>query len=90
MAVDPPSRRPSATPEGSNPLDQNPGAAANPGNVAGESNAPEEPVPRRHGNDPVLPNNPANRDFTEERDDQGYSERGYVPTEAELEVQRLN
>ena len=90
MAVDPPSRHPSATREGPNPLDQNPGAAANPGNVAGGSNAPEELVPRRHGKDPVLPNNPTNRDFTEERDDQGYFERGYFPTEAELEIQRLN
>ena len=90
MAGDPPSRRPSATPEGPNPLDQNPGAADNLGNIAGGSNAPEELVHRRHGKDPVLPNNPANRGFTEERGIQGYSERGYHPTEAELEVQRLN
>ena len=57
MAGDPPSRRTSTTPEGPNPPDQNPGAAANPGNVAGGSNTPEELVPRRHGKDPVLPNN---------------------------------
>ena len=90
MAGDPPSRRPSATPEGPNSQDQNPGAATNPGNIARGSNAPGELVPRRHGKDPVLPNNLANRSLTEDRGNQGYSERGYHPTEAELEVIRLN
>ena len=37
-----------------------------------------------------MPNNPANRGFTEERGNQGYSERGYLLTEAKLEVLRLN
>ena len=90
MARDPPSRRPYATPEGPNPQDQNPSAAANPGIIAGGSNTPGELIPRRHGKDPVLPNNPANQGFAEERGNQGYSERVYHPTEAELEVIRLN
>ena len=90
MAGDPPSRRPSATPEGPNPQDQNPGATANPGNIAGTSNVPGEQVPRRHGKDPVLPNIPASQGLAEERGNQGYSERVYHPTAAELEVIRLN
>ena len=90
MARYPPSRRPSATPEGLNPQDQNPGATANPGNIARGSNAPGELVPRRHGKDPVLPNNPANQGIAEDRGNQGYSERVYHPAEAELEVIRLN
>ena len=55
MAGDTPSRRPSATPEGPNPPNQVPGAAANPSNVAGGSNVPGVVVSRRHGKDPILP-----------------------------------
>ena len=51
---------------------------------------PGQQVPRRHGKDPILPKNPTNRGITEERNDQRYSERSYFPTEAELEIQRLN
>ena len=58
MAGDPPSRRPSATPEG--PPTQNPGAAANPGNVAGTRNAPGD-VTRRNGKGPVVPSQSANQ-----------------------------
>ena len=54
MADDPHSRRPSATPEGPNPLTQNPGTAANPGNMAGTSNALGEAT-RRNGKGPVVP-----------------------------------
>ena len=49
MAGDPPSRRPSATPEGPNPPNQNPGTTSNPKNIVGGSNAPGEVVPHRHG-----------------------------------------
>ena len=66
MAGDPPLRRPSATPEGPNPQGQNPGTAANPGNVAGGSNVPEQQVPMRHGKDPMLPKDPAYQEYTEE------------------------
>ena len=54
MAGDLP-RRPSATPEGPNPQGQNPGPAANPGNVAGGSNVHETEVPRRTGKELILP-----------------------------------
>ena len=89
MVVDPPSRRPSATPKGPNPKGQNSGTAANPGNVAGGSNVPELQVPRRHGKDPVQPEEPAYQDYTEEGDDQGYFEGDYFTTEADLEIERL-
>ena len=37
----------------------------------------------------MLPEDPANRNYTEEGDDQGYFEDDYFPTDAELEVERL-
>ena len=89
MAVDLPSRRPSATPEGPIPQGPNPGIAAKPGNIAGGSNMPEQHVPRRHGKDPVQPEEPAYQDYNEEDDDQGYFEGDYFTTEAELEIERL-
>ena len=52
MAGDLPPRRPSATP--ANPPPENPDAAANPGNVAGTSNVPENTT-RRNGKGPVVP-----------------------------------
>ena len=63
MDVDFPRRR-SATPEGSNPQGQNPGPTANPGNVDGGSNVHETEVPRRTDKDSMLPEDPANQDYT--------------------------
>ena len=86
MAGDPPLRRPSATPEGPNPPNQNPGAVANPGNIAGGSNAPGDVVPRRHGKDPVLPSQSANHDISSQQD----AEQAYQLTAVEHEVIQLN
>ena len=72
MAVDTPSRRPSATPEGPIPQGPNPRTVVNPGNVAGGSNVPEPQISRRNSKDPMLPEDPANQDYTEGDDDQGY------------------
>ena len=90
MAGDPPSRHLSATSEGANPPKQNPGAAANPGNIAGGSNPPRETVPRRHGKDPVLSSQSANHDIIDGRSSQQYAEQAYQLTAAEQEVIRLN
>lgn len=84
-----PPRRPSATLEGPNPQGPNPGHVANPGNVVGGSNMPEPQVPRRNGEDPMLPKDLAYQDYTEEGDDQGYFEGDYFQTDAELEVETL-
>ena len=83
MAGDPPSRRPSATPEG--PPTQNPGATTNPGNVAGTSNAPGD-VTRRNGKGPAVPSQSANQGIS----NQQYAEQAYQLTSAEQEVIRLN
>ena len=85
MAGDPPSRRPSATPEGPNPPTQNPGTAANPGNVAGTSNVPGD-VTRRNGKGPAVPSQSANQGVS----NQQYAEQAYQLTAAEQEVIRLN
>ena len=90
MAGDPPSRRPSATPEGPNPPIQNPGATANPGNIVGGSNTLGDVVPRRHGKDPVLLSQSANHDIADGRSNQQYAEQAYQLTVAEQEVIRLN
>ena len=72
MAGDPPSRRPSATPEGPNPPTQNPGTAANPGNVAGTSNVPGD-VTHRNGKGPAVPSQSANKGVN----NQQYAEQAY-------------
>ena len=82
-------RSPSATPEGQNPEGQNPGHAANPGNVPGVSNIPEPKVPRRTGKEPMLPEDPANQDYTEGGDDEEDYNEGYYPMIAEEEVALL-
>lgn len=89
MVIDPPSRRPSATLEGPNPLGQNPGANANPANIVEGSHVPEQHIPIRHGKDPVVPEGLTNQGFTEEGDDQGYVEGGYLPTAADVEIEKL-
>ena len=58
MAGDLPPRRPSATPE--NPPTENPDAAANPRNVAGTSNVPENTT-RRNDKGPAVPSQSANQ-----------------------------
>ena len=58
MAGDLPPRRPSTTPE--DPLTENPDAAANPGNVAGTSNVPENAT-RWNGKGPAVPSHSANQ-----------------------------
>ena len=83
MAGDPPSRRPSATPEG--PPTQNPDAAANPGNAAGTSNVPENTT-RRNGKGPAVPSQSANQGIN----NQQFAEQAYQLTPAEQEVIRLN
>lgn len=88
MAGDLP-RCPSATPEGHNPQEQNPGHTANPGNIAGGSNVPEPEVTRRTGKEPMLPKDPANQDRTEGGDDEGYYDDGYYPITTEDEVEIL-
>ena len=50
---------------------------------------PEPQVPRRNGKDPMLLEDPANQDYTEEGDDQGYFEGDYFQTDADWEVERL-
>ena len=85
MTGDPPSRRPSATPEGPNPLTQNPGTAANPGNMAGTSNVPGD-VTRRNGKGPAIPSQSANQGVSSQQ----YTEQAYQLTAAEQEVIRLN
>lgn len=50
---------------------------------------PEPQVPRRNGKDPMLPEDPAYQDYTEEGDDQGYYEGDYFPTEANFEIERV-
>ena len=83
MAGDLPPRRPSATPE--NPPTEKPDAAANPGNVAGTSNVPENTT-RRNGKGPAVSSQSANRGV----DSRHYTEQGYQLTPAEQEVIRLN
>ena len=58
MAGDLPPRRPSTTSE--NPLAENPDAAANPENMAGTSNDPENAT-RRNGKGPAVPSHSANQ-----------------------------
>ena len=83
MAGDLPPRRPSAPPE--NPPTENPDAAANPGNVAGTSNVPENTT-RRNGKGPAVPSHSANQGVASRH----YAEQGYQLTPAEQEVIRLN
>ena len=83
MAGDLPPRRPSTTLE--NPLAENPEAAANPGNLAGTSNVPEN-VTHRNGKGPAIPRHSANQGV----DSRHYAEQGYQLTAAEQEVIRLN
>ena len=85
MAGDPPSRRPSATPEGPNPPTQNPGTAANPGNMAGTSNAPGD-VTCRNGKGPTVSSQSANQGIS----NQQYAKQAYQLTAAEQDVIRLN
>ena len=37
----------------------------------------------------MLPEGPANQGFTEEGGDQGYSKGGYLPTAADVEIEKL-
>ena len=83
MAGDLPPRRPSTTPE--NPLAENPDMAANPGNLAGTSNVPEN-VTHRNGKGPAVPSHSANQGV----DSRHYAKQGYQLTPAEQEVIRLN
>ena len=76
MAGDPPSRRPSATPDG--PPTQNPSVSANPGNVAGTSNVPENTT-RRNGKGPAVPSQSANQGV----DSRHYTEHAYQLIAAE-------
>ena len=80
MASDLPPRRPSTTPP-----PENPEAAANPGNLAGTSNVPEN-VAQRHGKGHAVPSHSANQDV----DSRHYVEQGRQLTVAEQEVIRLN
>ena len=83
MAGDLPPRRPSATPE--NPPTENPDAAANPGNVAGTSNVPENTA-RRNGKGPAVPSQSANQGIS----NQQYAEQAYQLTSTDQDVIRLN
>ena len=78
MAGDPP-RRPSATPEGQNPEGQNPR------NNARGSGIPDPEVLHRTVKEPIKPEDPANQDYTEGGDDEGYYEDDYYPTTVEEE-----
>ena len=50
---------------------------------------PEPQAPRRNCKDPMLPEDPAYQDYTEEGNDQGYFETDYFPTAVDLEIERL-
>ena len=80
MAGDLPPRRPSTTPP-----PENPDAAANPGNVAGTSNVPENTT-HRNGKGPAVPSHSANQGVGSRH----YTEQGNQLTPAEHEVIRLN
>lgn len=76
-------RCPFSTPEGQNPKWKNLE------NIARRSNVPEPEVPRRTGKEPMQPEDPANQDYTEGGDDEGYYDDGYYPNTTEEEVEIL-